>query len=650
MTGMMDTGTDETRMAYEELIKKALLFLNDQLISDLSEMCRQAIEIDKERCEAYFLLSVGAYLLDDLGRAAELAMRGHEMSPDCKEGNDILAHLQAHVGKLDDSIYFAKLNAVSESNPLLAGLQVSGLDDLAKALHETREMSYRYDAMRAYNEERYGDAVMIFEKELRLRNGDSELFRKFGLSLCKYGEVRRGIAAFHGAIHMEPDNAEGYLYLGDAYLKAGDRDLARACYRRALQLADDDTSIVSGISFYRASIADNWPEFDTAVDKWHDDHRPENEAKDKKKTKAKVKTKKKSAGEMIRIGYLLDRAAQCDEMRIIEPVLWHYDRNDTQIFVYSSDVPDDPSAESLKGLVAFWMDIRDASDDMVSNTIRSHDLDILIDMTLTAKGQRPGVIAMRPCAQIYRWFGPMDGVFAHLYDGVVPVGRTPFRSFATEPVTLDGKCMPTVDGNSPCHVRKYITFGTTADVSRVTPDVAMAWAEILRRVPDSRLLLGNVYNIPTGIESRFMEIFATAGVVDRIQFEELERNDVDGLIVTRLKFMVQIDVYLDTFPVPSFIELADALWTGVPPISLMGTENGHLGPSVILGAAGFPDLIAKDLPSYIDLAVATASSVHEDADWRMTMHKKVKGSILFQPETWKEAHCKLLNTLAGRSG
>ncbi len=634
----------ETKSAYENLVQRAINDLNQRSIGDLSEMCRQAIAVDGERCEAYFLLSIAAYLLDDLGRALELAVRGHELSPDCNEGSDLLAHLYAHAGKPEESVYFAKLDAVGVSNPLLAGIRVSGLDDLAKALNETQEVSYRSEAMRAFYEERYGDAIQSFEKELRLRNGDGEFFRQFGNSLCKLGEVRRGIAALHGAIHIEPDNAKNFLHLGYAYLQAGDHDLARVCHEQALQLADGDIDIISGISFSLSPKMTIWPAFDEAVKAW----RGEKEALGKADASSGKSSKEKAGRDTIRIGYILDRATECDLLRVIEPVLWHHDRNTMEVFVFSTDLPDDPTAKRLRSLAKFWVDIRDASDTMVANTIKGQDLDILIDMTLTAKGQRHEILVTKPAPRIYRWLGEMQGAFSFLYDGPLPANISSRKPRLTETVVLDGKTMPAVDGHSPVQTRKAITFGATADLARVTPDVAMVWASILRQVPGSLLILGNIHNISTAVESRFLEIFAIAGVVDRIQFEELDNNVDDGLIVSRLKFLVGMDIYLDAFPISGLIELADALWCGVPVISMVADQSSSVS-AAIMTAAGYPEWIAHDTDAYIDLAVSTASAVTDTPDWRPAMHSKVKESVVFQPDAWKKVHCKLLHDLVDKT-
>ena len=105
---------------YDDFIREALRHLDNRSISEMSDICGNAVKLVKDRCEAYFLLSIAAFLLDDLGRALELAQKGHEIDPDCQEGNDILAHLLAHAGHIEESVFHAKLVSVGSVESLLA--------------------------------------------------------------------------------------------------------------------------------------------------------------------------------------------------------------------------------------------------------------------------------------------------------------------------------------------------------------------------------------------------------------------------------------------------------------------------------------------------------------------------------------------------
>jgi|APSaa5957512535_1039671.scaffolds.fasta_scaffold13942_2 tetratricopeptide (TPR) repeat protein len=200
------SGAAKVDTVYHKQIGGAIRCINRHDLDGATDACSAGLKHNPGGCEAYFLFSVVAFLLKDLGRAIEFANKGHELDPDCAEGCDILAHIQAYAGNMGDSVYFAKLSAAGESNPLLADLQVDGLDDLAKALDGAGEsVSYQVDALRAFYEEDFDTAIATCEKELRLHQGNQALFLLYGRSLLGQGLISRGIAALHGALHLDPD-------------------------------------------------------------------------------------------------------------------------------------------------------------------------------------------------------------------------------------------------------------------------------------------------------------------------------------------------------------------------------------------------------------------------------------------------------------
>ena len=626
--------TDEN---YDLLIQSAILFLDIQALSDAADKCSAAIRIDQDRCEAYLVLSVAAYLMDDLGRAMELALIAHEASPDCLEASEALAHYYAHAGSMNDSVYYAKLGTIGVSNPLLAKINVDGLNNLPKAINEARETSYRVEAMRAYYEERYGDAVVSFEKELRLNKGNAELFRLFGHSLCEIGNISRGLAAVLGAVHLDHDNAENYISLASVYASLGDHVLAKSCYGRAMYLAKDDLKILIASSCYQEKTQLPWSELEHASKAWVEGAASENKF---------VQGEQDAPNETLSIGFLIDRSCVSDISRIIEPMLWHHDREKIDYYVYSRDIPNDLASLKLRNIVRYWLDTYEVRDNTLAATINSHNLDLLIDLTVTEEGCRPAVIARHPAKTILRWLGPSQGVFSYGYDGALnSLKKKKSDPDSILPIILNPDIMPEINGDSPCQSQEYVTFGASCDLSKLTPDTVMLWGEILRAVPGAKLLLGNSTVISDEIQNRCHEMFTAAGVHDHIEFEVMQPGTNGNQIVPRLQYMVGIDVYLDTFPSNGFVELADALWAGVPVVTLAGTKKQSMAEAILI-AGEHGEYIARGAHQYVDYAVLAANAVLEDVNWRKNMHNKVRESGLYNPEQWGELFADVLQAIA----
>ncbi len=610
-------GSGEANPAYDGLVRTAIFHIDAGAMGNASDTCGKAIAVAADRCEAYFVLSVAAYLIDDLGRAIDLASQGHDLAPECSEGCDLLAHYHTHAGKLNDGVYYAKLAEAGEKNTLLAKLKVEGLDDLAAAMNEARETSYRVDALRALNEERYSDCVQCCEKELRLRDGDAELFSLFGRGLTGCGKISQGIAALHAAIHLEPENPDNYLHIALAYSTLGEFDMAKACCDRALRLDRVDGRTLGIVSHICHLLPRSWLELDSAIEQWRGAGQ---------QTKAQTIQATDDDDRPLRVGYLVDRACAGEALRAIEALLWHYDRDRIDVYVYSVDLPNDSMPDKLSGLCTLWLDTRDINDEAVVRSMEAHKLDVLVDLSMTPEGHRPGVIASHPARTVLRGLCPSGGVFAYGYDGDLGAGRGGIACA----IGFDPKRLPNVEGKSPFHVRGKITYGAVCDPARITPHVAMTWARILLDDPASRLALGGIGEIPPEAQARLESIFSAFGVIGRLDFVPASSGPSTSLLVQRLEFFVGVDVCLDTFPLSGFIDLADALWCGVPVISLSGCAHGF--GEQFLKASGQEKWLAADEADYIVKALDAARAVSENPEFRQEMHSAVCDTQLFQPE------------------
>ncbi len=626
----------QTDPVYGRQIGGAILCINRHDMDGATDACGAAVQHNPDGCEAYFLFSVVAFLLEDLGRAIEFAQKGHELDPNCAEGCDILAHIHAYAGNLNDSVYFAKLATAGESSPLLVSLKVDGLDDLAKALNRAEQVSYQVEALRAFYEEDFDTAVTACEKELRLRPGDHEIFLLYGRCLLGQGHISRGIAAIHGALHLIPDDWETSLRLGEGYMLRGERELARTCFQRALDLSGKSDEALSVISRYRHLMDMAWPEFDKACRAWF---------KGTQQNRSRDKSASESDDDVVRVGLLVDRACSSEELRYLEPWFWQFDRNRIELYVYSVDRPGDKAPEKLRSLTKLWVDVSEIKQDKLLNVMREHALDILVDVCVKERRHHSSIIAAHPARHVVRWNAPSGGMRSFGYDAVICDGAVKNKTTGghgkivsrAAAVSLSRENLPRIDGMSPVQTLGHVTFGATCDLARVTPDVAMVWSQILRKVPGSRLLLGNVAVIPPDVKSRFQEMFSACGCVGHIDFAPLASVAAENILVSRLEFVVSTDIYLDAFPHGGTIELADALWSGVPVIGHTKKEEpGSLG-NALLRAGGQERWLAKNDAAYISLGVEVAGAVTGDPEWRANMHEAVRKSALFDPDGWGTA-------------
>lgn len=602
--------------AFDKLIIDAVGYLNDGDPGAGADSSGVALKLEPGRCEGYFTLAIAAYLLDDLGRALEMAQKGHDIAPECREGCDILAHLHAHADNINDSVYFAKIAATGESLELLAPLRISGLDDLAGAIDGTNKTDYMTKALRCLHEERYSDAVAVCEKELRLRKNDPAGFEAFSKALLGDGKIGQGISALQAATHLDPDNASVQLQLGSAYYRAGEPSLAMACHNAALAKCGGKGDVLAEISHMHSGHSDaEWPALADAVTAW----RGQNAAKG-------ASASSTSDEDVTNIGFVFDRACVSDDLSYIEPLMLNFDRNRFAISVFSRDVPGDPVANRMKGLCQSWTDIRDMTEATIIATINALKIDVLVDATVTPTGHCPGVFSAHPAGMTLDWLSPAHGIFSELYDS-----RLRDLSEVVSGIAIDPANMAEIKGRSPVHAREHVTFAAQCDFSRISPEVVCAWSSILRAVPDSRLVLGDENIIPDDVKRRAYELFSAFGAVDRVDFAELGSSGPEDRLVKRLEFLVGTDVYLDPFPLSGRTDINCALWCGVPVVSMRGSAGPALGTIL---AAGMDEWLADSIVDYVQKSILAAETVTENDDYREQMHDRVRSSLMCDPKQW----------------
>ena len=168
-----------------------------------------------------------------------------------------------------------------------------------------------------------------------------------------------------------------------------------------------------------------------------------------------------------------------------------------------------------------------------------------------------------------------------------------------------------------------MTFGSFNNPAKITPGVVAAWAEILRRVPESRLMLKYRGFDQPGTRRHYAELFAAGGIAP-------ERLEMVGWS-PRARMLAdynRLDLVLDPFPYSGGITTCEALWMGVPVITLPGKTFAGRHSLSHLSNVGFTDTLARDVADYVELAVQLAHDLPRLAKWRVELRGQVARSPL----------------------
>jgi predicted O-linked N-acetylglucosamine transferase (SPINDLY family) len=282
---------------------------------------------------------------------------------------------------------------------------------------------------------------------------------------------------------------------------------------------------------------------------------------------------------------------------------------------YASQLHNDAVSNRLKSLcLGGWHDVVNCSDAELAQRIHADGIDILLDLNGHTANNRLTVFAYRPAPVQVSWLGyfattglgAMDYLLADpltLPPDLEPcfsekIWRLPHTRLCFTPPELDLTVPPL-----PAIANGYITFGCFHSLSKINDAVLTLWANLMQAVPHSRLLLKARELDDIAARQSLISAFAVLGInPQRLDFEgQTPRADY-------LAAYGRIDILLDTFPYPGGTATVEALWMGVPVITMGGPSFLSRQGLGLLMNVGLPDWVATDANDYLARAVAHANA------------------------------------------
>ena len=292
-------------------------------------------------------------------------------------------------------------------------------------------------------------------------------------------------------------------------------------------------------------------------------------------------------------------------------------------------------ARRFRAVAREWHDIDMVSDVALAEQARALGIDILIELGGYGDGARMPACAYRLAPVQVKWVGmqnhssglaEMDWIITdrwetppeleHVYSERALRLSDGYVCYSPPPYALDVAALPALTNG-------HITFGCFNNLAKITPRVIATWCKILHRVPRSRLVLKTNQFSDAPTSERILAVFAAHGIGPA-------RLDLRGPSGHRA-FMGeynQIDIVLDPFPYSGGLTTCEALWMGVPTVTLPGEIFASRHSMSHLSNAGLSDWVASDLAAYIELAVVKASDIPALAALRSRLRTQVKSSPL----------------------
>lgn len=336
----------------------------------------------------------------------------------------------------------------------------------------------------------------------------------------------------------------------------------------------------------------------------------------------------------LRIGYVSPDFCAHPVARFFEPLLHNHDPLAIETFCYALSPKQDEVTARIKARSNHWISLVNLSDEEAVARIRRDCIDILVDLTGHTAGSRPLLFARKPAPIQVTWLGypdttGMTAIDYRLTDAIAdPPGLTE-RWHSESLVRLPNgflSYLPTVDippaSVPPSNANGFITFGSFNNIAKVTPEVIRLWGMVLRCVPNSRFLLKGGAFSDAATRERFLNRFEQQGI-------DANRVELDCALVPSIDHFSgygRMDISLDTMPYNGTTTTCEALWMGVPVISLPGQHHVARVSASILTYSGLSELIANTPEDYVEKAVTLAKNPKQLAAYRQNLRSRLRAA------------------------
>jgi len=288
---------------------------------------------------------------------------------------------------------------------------------------------------------------------------------------------------------------------------------------------------------------------------------------------------------------------------------------------------------------------------MLAEQIRADQIDILFDLAGHTARNRLLVFARKPASIQITWIGyegttglaAMDYILADrcaIPEGVEKYYREKVLRLPEVYVCYAPPADAPAVGPLPALTRGQVTFGSFNNLAKINPQVVAAWAEILRRVPEARLVLKYRGLNDAGTRCRYTELFAAQGI-ESARLELLAWSAYAEMLAEYQR----IDIALDPFPFSGGVTTCEALWMGIPVITWPGETFAGRHSLSHLSNIGLTETIARDLDEYVKLAAALAGDLSRLARIRAGLREQVASSPLCDGERFAANLMSLLRAV-----
>ena len=568
----------------------------------------RAISIKPEYPEAHFNRGVVLFDLKLLNEAFNSFQHATNISPDYT-----YAHINSGIsllllGNLDEAL--SKFDRAIVINP-----------------HIPETYLYRANTLKKLK--RFNEASINYESAITLKSDYAEAYSDYGNLLKDLQLLEKAICMYESALKHKPDFAIAYSNRGAALFDLMRFEEAEASYRKALSFDPNNFSTHSNLILsmnYSPSLNQEYAlkeslKFGCLVSK--------------KSIPKFSNWNLKLSDKKLKIGFVSGDLNNHPVGYFIEGLIESIDTTLFELNAFTTNWTNDNLTDRIKPFFVNWIPIHHLSDFDAAKVIHKSGIHILIDLSGHTAHNRLPVFGYKPSPIQISWLGYFattgmkeidyflgdpyllpDSEASHFFE---KTWKLPDSWFCLKPPISELPIEPL-----PAQKNGFITFGSFVNLSKLNEEVIETWASILSNVENSKLLM----------KSKQFSDDAQIYIVQK-RFEKYGIS-TNKLILERpdskenyLRAYNRIDMLLDTFPFPGGTTSVDALWMGVPVLTLKGDKFvSHFGETIAINA-GFPDWISNSVNEYINKAVLYSSDLPLLSHLRSTLRNQVLTTPLY---------------------
>ena len=490
--------------------------------------------------------------------------------------------------------------------------------------HAPRRATYRTHLGAALTQAgRPGEAIRSFEAALARASASTAAWVGLGNACQRAGDADRAIDAFRRAIALEPARPAAHNNLGNLLKDVGRVDEAIASYRRALEADPASATAASNLLVAQKLLPDRSPQ--EALEA----HRARASVIERDVApRAPVRPGVDTVDRPLRVGYL-SPDAHVALPAFVRTVFANHDPWRFRVYAYFNNPQRDEPDRAIAGRVTRRV-LAGLDDARAAELIAADDLDILVDLAGHTGHNRLAIFARRPARVTFTWLDyvsttGLSTIDFRITDAIAdpPGDAEPAHSERLMRLPVPAGCWTPPErapepGSPPIVARGAPTFGSFNHAMKLTDATLALWRALFAALPEARFFAAGV---PSGsARARVLEGLAISP--SRASFAprlgEAEYRATFG----------RVDVALDPMPFSGATTTLDALWQGVPVVTLPGRWTWSRSSASLLSGLPAPEWIAGDAEDYVAIAARLVGDVESLASLRLGLRARVAASPL----------------------